>query len=170
LLSEILFELDVDEKFQVRAGEQPFPLATAEEVPQEDSLLDGFGNSTDNIGLSDRFVAFRIAGSAILALGPLEGAAFRHAGDGKGEVGIPRQQFLRVERFEQRGNQVLCGVLGREEWIASIELPDGGVKDGDKGEQKNVAQQSVASVSLPEVKYFEKNPICGMRPVTVAPA
>jgi len=65
---------------------------------------------------------------------------------------------------------VLCGVLAREEGIASIELPDGRVKDGDKSEQKNIAQQGAASVSLPEAKYFGKNPICGMRPVTVASA
>ena len=65
---------------------------------------------------------------------------------------------------------MLCGVLPREERIPSMELPDAGVKDGDKSEQKNIAQQSAASVSFPEVKYFEKNPICGMRPVTVAPA
>ena len=65
---------------------------------------------------------------------------------------------------------MLCGVFAREEGIASIELPDGGVKDGDKSEQKNIAQRSAASVSLPEVKYFGKNPICGMRPVTVASA
>ena len=65
---------------------------------------------------------------------------------------------------------MLCGVLAREEGIASIELPDGGVKDGDESEQKNIAQQGAASVSLPEMKYFGKNPICGMRPVTVASA
>ena len=51
-----------------------------------------------------------------------------------------------------------------------MELPDGGVKHGDKGEQKNVAQNRTASVSLPQVKYFEKDPVCGMRPVAVAPA
>lgn len=65
---------------------------------------------------------------------------------------------------------MLCGVFAREEGIASIELPDGGVKDGDESEQKNIAQRGAASVSLPEVKYFGKNPICGMRPVTVASA
>ena len=57
-----------------------------------------------------------------------------------------------------------------EEGIASVELPDGGVKEGDKSEQKNIAQRGAASVSLPEVKYFGKNHICGMRPVTVASA
>ena len=65
---------------------------------------------------------------------------------------------------------MLRGVLAREEGIASIELPDGRVKDGDKSEQKNIAQQSAASVSLSEVKYFVKKPICGMRPVAVASA
>jgi len=139
-------------------------------MPQKDSLLDGFGNSTDNIESSERFVTLRIAGSARLALCPLEHAAFRHAGDGKGEMRIPCQQLLGVKRFEQRGNQVLCGVLVRKERIPSIELSDGGVKDGDKREQKNIAQNSTSSVSVPEVKYFVKNPICGMRPVAVAPA
>ena len=91
LLSEIPFELDMDKKLQVRAGEQPFSLAAAEKMPQEDRLLDGFGNSKDNFGFCDRFVAFCIAGSAGLALRPLEHAAFRHAGDGKGEMGIPHQ-------------------------------------------------------------------------------
>jgi len=91
LLTEIPFELDMDKKLQVRAGEQPFSLAAAKKMPQEDRLLDGFGNSKDNFGFGDRFVAFCIAGSAVLALRPLEHAAFRHAGDGKGEMGIPRQ-------------------------------------------------------------------------------
>jgi len=91
LLSEIPFELDMDKKLQIRACEQPFSLAAAEKMPQEDRLLDGFGNSKDNFGFGDRFVAFCIAGSASLALRPLEHAAFRHAGDGKGEMGIPRQ-------------------------------------------------------------------------------
>ena len=90
-LCEIPFELEMDKKFQVRAGEQPFSLAAAEKMPQEDRLLDGFGNSKDNFGFSDRFVAFCIAGSAGLALRPLEHAAFCHAGDGKGEMGIPGQ-------------------------------------------------------------------------------
>jgi len=35
---------------------------------------------------------------------------------------------------------VLCGVLAREQGIPSMELPDGGVKDGDKSKQKNIAQ------------------------------
>lgn len=65
---------------------------------------------------------------------------------------------------------MLCGVFAREEGIASMELPYGGVKDGDKSEQKNIAQHGAASVSLSVVKYFGKNPICGMRPVTVASA
>ena len=91
LLSEIPFELDMDKKLQVRAGEQPFSLAAAEKMPQEDRLLDGFGNSKDNFGFGDRFVAFCIAGTAGLALRPLEHAAFRHTGNGKGEMGTPRQ-------------------------------------------------------------------------------
>jgi hypothetical protein len=91
LLSEIPFELDMDKKLQIRAGEQPFSLAAAEKMPQEDRLFDGFGNSKDNCGFDDRVVAFCIAGSAGLALRPLEHAAFRHAGNGKGEMGIPRQ-------------------------------------------------------------------------------
>ena len=91
LLSEISFEFDMDKKLQVRTREQPFSLAAAEKMPQEDRSLDGFGNSKDSFGFVDRFVAFYIAGSAGLALRPLERAAFRHARDGKGEMGIPRQ-------------------------------------------------------------------------------
>ena len=99
-LSEIPFELDMDKKLQVRTGEQPFSLAAAEKMPQEDRSLDRFGNSKDNFGFCDRFVAFCIAGGAVLALRPLEHTTFRHAGDGKGEMGISRQQLRRVERFE----------------------------------------------------------------------
>lgn len=91
MLSEIPFEFDMDKKLQVRAGQQPFSLAAAEKMPQEDRLLDGFGNSKDIFRFGERFVAFCVAGSAGLALRPLEHAAFRHAGDGKGEMGIPRQ-------------------------------------------------------------------------------
>lgn len=91
LLSEIPFELDMDKKFQVQAAEQAFSLAAAEKMPQEDRSLDGFGNSKDNFGFGDRFIAFCIAWSAGLALRPLEHAAFRHARDGKGEMGIPGQ-------------------------------------------------------------------------------
>ncbi len=169
-LCEIRFELDVDEKAQVRAGQQPFPLAATEEMPQEDSPLDRFGNSADGIGPSDWLVAFRVAGSAILAIGPLIHAALHRARDGKGEMGIPGEQSRGVERFEQRHNQVLSGVLVREEGMVPMELPDSGVEDGDKGEQKNIPQQSVVSVAPPKAQHLQKNFVCGMCSVAVASA
>src|SRR5260370_40938315 len=45
LLSEIPFELDMDKKFQVQAGEQAFSLAAAEQIPQEDRMLGGSGTA-----------------------------------------------------------------------------------------------------------------------------
>src|SRR5260370_36696886 len=90
-LSEIPFELDMDKKLQIRAGEQPFSLAAAEKMPQEDRLLDGFGNSNDNFGFGARFVPFCISGRAGLALPPLKHAGFRRAEAGKGaRISHPR--------------------------------------------------------------------------------
>ena len=72
-LSEVSFELDVDEDFEVRPRDDAFPLAAVEKVPQENGSLERFGNSpNDIVGRHEGSVAFGIAGNARFAFGPFE--------------------------------------------------------------------------------------------------
>jgi hypothetical protein len=44
------------------------------------------------------------------------------------------------------------------------------MENGDEGEEKNIAQQSVGCIALPEVKQFEQNRVGRMVTLAVAPA
>ena len=148
-----------------------FPLAAVEEVPQEHGSLEWFGNSANNIiGCDDGFVAFRVAWNARFAFGPVEHGSFGHARDGKRQMGIPRQEFRRVESFKKRGDQMLRGVVRRKARITAGDLPRRGMKNRDEGQKEHVAQKGVRSVPVPQAKHFEENRVGGMPPVTIAAA
>jgi hypothetical protein len=119
-LTEVSFELDVDEEFEVGTGDEALPLAAGKKVPQENGSFERFWDSPNNIiGRRDRFIPFGVAGSSCFTFGPIEHAAFGHARDGKRQVGIPRQEFRRVEGFQERCDEMLGRVVRRKQWIAA---------------------------------------------------
>ena len=78
------FELNVNEEFEVRPGEQALPLTAKEEVSQEGCPLKRIRNSQWRSGFGERVVAFRAARGAGLPFGPVEYVAPHHAGEGEG--------------------------------------------------------------------------------------